>query len=559
MPIHILDKKVIAQIAAGEVVERPASVVKELVENSLDASASQIVVEVRGGGISLIRVTDNGSGIPSDEVGLAFERYATSKISNLDDLQSIGSLGFRGEALPSIAAVAQVEMLTGAVGEATGTYLSLEDGAVVSKKSQARAPGTTVTVRNLFCKVPARLKFLKSNATENSHIANVVSQYALAYPEVAFSFLIDGRQVLGTAGRGNLMDSVIQVYGLEMARNMLAIKDTDWSPVKVTGMVGTPTIARASRDYISFFINRRWVNNRLLTWAVEEAYHGLLPTGKHPVAIINISLPLNEIDVNIHPTKSEVKFQNEPRVFVAVQKAVRQSLVEQMPVPEIAEVATAYKLAATGHPQSVGEMFPHLVTLPKVAPTLGVSLPALRVIGQFMASYIVTEGPDGLYLIDQHAAHERILFERVAEQRGRPTIEVQGLLEPVTFEVNPREEAVLKSHYTELGEFGFSLEPFGNRTYLVRAVPAVLGRGDWSSVLREILDTTGEKSDWREKVAISLACHGAVRAGEVLSDDEMRELVRELEKTSSPHTCPHGRPTLIHLSSGQLSKEFGRS
>jgi len=364
--------------------------------------------------------------------------------------------------------------------------------------------------------------------------------------------------VLATAGRGNLMDSVIQVYGLEVAQNMLAIKDADWSPVKVTGMVGTATIARASRDYISFFINRRWVNNRLLTWAVEEAYHGLLPTGKHPVAIINISLPLNEIDVNIHPTKSEVKFQNEPRVFVAVQKAVRQTLVEQMPVPEIAEVATAYKPAVTGHPQAVGDMFPQLVTPSKVAPTLVVSLPALRVIGQFMASYIVTEGPDGLYLIDQHAAHERVLFEKVREQHGGQ-VEVQGLLEPVTFEVNPREEAVLKSHYTELGEFGFSLEPFGNRTYLVRAVPAVLRKGDWSSVLREILDTTGEKSNWREKVVISLACHGAVRAGEVLSDDEMRELVRQLEKTSSPHTCPHGRPTLIHLSSGQLSKEFGRS
>ncbi|TET66489.1 MAG: DNA mismatch repair endonuclease MutL, partial [Dehalococcoidia bacterium] len=561
------DKKVVSQIAAGEVVERPASVVKELVENALDAGSSQIAVEVRGGGVGLIRVTDNGAGIPSGEVALAFERYATSKIDNLGDLPSISSLGFRGEALPSIAAVAQVDIVTGTADESVGTYLNLEDGVIANRKSQARPRGTTVTVRNLFRRVPARLKFLKSTATESSHIANVVSQYALAFPEVGFTLFIEGRKALRTAGRGQLMDSVIEVYGVEIAQNMLEIKEGDWESgtgsVEVTGMVGSPAVSRSGRNYLSFFINRRWVNSRLLAWAVEEAYHGLLPTGKHPVAIIGISLPLTEVDVNIHPTKSEVKFQKEHQVFAAVQKAVRQTLVAQMPVPKIEEVATAYGSPPGREPVlwTSAASGSRPVSPPSEAPqTLMTSLPVLRVLGQLMSSYIVAEGPDGLYLIDQHAAHERIIFEQIKQQRSRRAIEVQGLLEPATFEVTPKQEEVLKSHYQDLAEFGFSIEPFGTRTYLVRAVPRWLNNTDWAAMLRELLDSGEERSDWAEKLAISIACHsGAVRAGQVLTDDEMRELVRQLEQADTPHTCPHGRPTMIHLSSGQLRREFGRS
>ncbi len=567
MPIKVLDKKVIAQIAAGEVVERPASVVKELVENALDAGSSQIGVEVRGGGVSLIRVTDNGVGILAAEVELAFERYATSKIADLDDLQSIESLGFRGEALPSIAAVAQVELVTCAAGESAGTYVNLEDGVMVSRKSQARPQGTTVTVRSLFRRVPARLKFLKSTATENSHIANVVSQYALAFPEVAFGLFLDGRKVLSTAGRGRLMDSLIEVYGVEIAQNMLEIEGSGWesgtASVQVSGMVGSPAVSRAGRDYLSFFINRRWVSSRLLAWAVEEAYHGLLPTGKHPVAVINISLPAEKVDVNIHPTKSEVKFQNEHQVFVAVQRAVRQTLVAQMPVPKIEEVATAYasptrrETEPWASAKSAGHLFPG--PPPEATQTLKTSLPVLRVLGQLMNSYIVAEGPDGLYLIDQHAAHERIVFEKVKQQRSRREIEVQGLLEPATLEVSPKQNEVLKAHYQDLAEFGFSIKPFGERTYLVRSVPRWLNNSDWAGMLKELLDSGEDKSDWAEKIAIAIACHsGAVRAGQMLTDDEMHELVRQLEKADVPHTCPHGRPTMIQLSSGQLRREFGR-
>ncbi|MFC1860219.1 DNA mismatch repair endonuclease MutL [Chloroflexota bacterium] len=570
MTIRILVSKVVSQIAAGEVVERPASVVKELVENALDAGSSQISVEVRGGGISLLRVTDNGTGIPSGEVELAFNRYATSKIDTLDDLESISSLGFRGEALPSIAAVAETDMVTCVAGESAGTYLGLKDGTVANRKRQGHPQGTTVTVRNLFRQVPARLKFLKSTATENSHIANVVSQYALAFPEVRFTLLIDGRAGLRTPGSGQLIDSVAQVYGLEIAGNMLEIEggDREWqggmttSPLAVAGMVGSPAVSRSNRSYLSFFVNRRWIGSRLLAWAVEEAYHGLLMQGKHPVAVINISLSPEEVDVNIHPTKAEVKFQNERAVFSAVQRAVRRALIEQAPVPRIEEVATAY-----GAPSKTGQVLrtPSIggvssTTSPAVPQASMVALPVLRILGQLLSSYIVAEGPDGLYLIDQHAAHERVLFEKILAQSSLQEIEVQGLLEPVTFEVNPKQGEVLKSHSEDLAQFGFSIEPFGDRTYLVRAVPVLLYQKDWASMLRELLDSLsgGDKRDWREGVAISMACHSAVRAGQTLTDDEMRGLIRQLEKASLPHTCPHGRPTIIHLGTTQLEREFGR-
>jgi DNA mismatch repair protein MutL len=567
LPIKVLEPKVISQIAAGEVVERPASVVKELVENSLDAGATQISIEVRGGGVSLIRVVDNGSGIPVDEVELAFGRYATSKITGLSDLESSLSLGFRGEALASIAAVAEVELTTCAAEEPTGAYLALRGGEVASRSSRGRSPGTTVSVSSLFRQVPARLKFLKSSATEASHIANIVSRYALAFPEVRFSLSLDGRVTLRTPGSGQLADSVAEVYGLEVARNMLEIKTQAWhggagdSALTVSGMVGSPKIRRASRDYLSIFVNRRWVRHRALAWAVEEAYHGLLMTGKHPVAVINLAISPQEIDVNVHPTKTEVKFRDEPAVFGAVQRAVRQTLVELAPVSRIEEVAGRPAVSPASRPS----LWPQAVTRGGVvstpaeaSPTPARSLPVLRVVGQLLASYIIAEGPGGLYLIDQHAAHERILFEQIKESWSRREMEVQRLLEPAPFEVTPRQAEVLESHLEKLSQFGFAIAPFGDRTFLVRSVPALLVGRDWLGAIREILDA-GSGEGWEEKLAVSLACHSAVRAGQVLTDDEMREIVRKLEQASLPNTCPHGRPTLIHLSKEQLEREFGRS
>jgi DNA mismatch repair protein MutL len=570
MHIKILDKATINQIAAGEVVERPASVVKELVENALDAGASQIGVEIRGGGINLITVTDNGRGIPAGEVELAFERHATSKIKSAEDLQNINSLGFRGEALPSIAAVGDVELLTCAEGEKAGTLLGLEGGAVIQKKSLARTTGTTVAVRNLFKKVPARLKFLKSLATETGHVANTVSQYALAYPEVAFYLSVDGRESLKTSGVGKLLDAIIDVYGVGLAGKMLPVvaESETWqgSPnppeISVTGMVGTPELGRSGRDFLSFFVNRRWVSHRLLSYAVEEAYSGLLMTGRHPVAVIDIRIPPGEVDVNIHPAKSEVKFRHEGDVFRAVQRAVRRSLVAQMPVPRIEEVAAPYRAApwAIPTPRGKGEIDTN-APLPETAPSLMASLPVLRVVGQVMNKYIVAEGPDGLYLVDQHAAHERIRYDRVKRQRELKKPDVQGLLAPATFEVTPRQDAMVRSCLEDLKEFGFTVESFGERAYLVRAVPALVAGDDWPAMLREMLDALAgeERSHWEERMVASIACHGAIKSGQALSEAEMRALVRQLEQTANPHTCPHGRPTVIKLSDAQLEREFGRA
>jgi len=564
--IRVLEEKVISQIAAGEVVERPASVVKELVENSLDAGANQISVEVKDGGLSLIRVTDNGSGISPGEVEVAFRRHATSKVSKLDDLKQIATLGFRGEALPAITAVADVEMLTFASGETAGTIISLRDGELVRKSQAGRPAGTTVTVINLFTHVPARRKFLKSTNTENSRIAAVISAYAIAFPGVRFNLILESRAVLKTPGTGRLLDSLIEIYGQEVANRMLPLVEPDWENVggiKVSGMTSSPSVSRASRDNLIFLINHRWVMSRLLTKAVEEAYLGLLTVNKHPVAVIEVAMPPEDVDVNVHPTKAEVRFRDERAVFTAVQRAVRRTLVRQATVPGVSEAAIAY--SPTPYPPSPSPLLsparehPARMTAETPPTTPRAALPVLRIIGQVLATYIVAEGPDGLYLIDQHAAHERILKEKLAAQLQVHGIKVQGLLEPVAFEVTPAEAAALEARYRELADFGFNIEPFGDGAFLVRTVPSLLG-GNWQSALRELIaiqqSSTG--TDWTEPVLNLMACHAAVRAGKVLSPDEMRELVRELEKTELPNTCPHGRPTTISISAARLEREFGR-
>jgi DNA mismatch repair protein MutL len=334
--------------------------------------------------------------------------------------------------------------------------------------------------------------------------------------------------------------------------------------IHVCGMTGTPEMGRSGRNYLSFFVNRRWVSSRLLAYAVEEAYHGLLMTGKHPVAVLNISLPPREIDVNIHPTKSEVKFRNESAVFRAVQSAVRRALVARMPVPKIEEIAAPYagssaKLQELWQSDAVAGRSE--TPLSGIQPAFTDSLPVLRIVGQVMEAYIVAEGPDGLYLIDQHAAHERVRFDILREQHARRDVEVQGLLEPLVFEVLPRQHGILESCLGQLESYGFNLEPFGERTYLVRSIPGLVAGDSWPEMLRELLDElSGEaRSSWQEKILASIACHGAVRSGQALSDDEMRGLVRQLEKTASPYTCPHGRPTVVRLTAAQLEKQFGRS
>jgi len=565
MSIKVLPSQLVSKIAAGEVVERPASVVKELVENSLDAGASQITVEAQGGGVTLITVIDNGSGIPAGEVETAFARHATSKIDVLADLEKISTLGFRGEALPSITIVADVEVLTQAGDESAGSYLRLENGTVTYREKRSRPRGTTIIVRHLFRHFPARLKFLKSAATENSHIANLVTQYALAFPEVKFNLTIDGRLTLRTPGNGNLRDTVAEVYSLDVARQMLEIDGADQAPA-VTGLISPSHLNRSSRSYLSFFVNRRWVRSSLLTRSIEDAYHGMLMSGKFPITIINVSLPPQEVDVNVHPTKTEIKFRNSQSVYRAVEQAVRKASAASSP-PELRTMAPLPSPPPTlwqekDAPKPAESASPPAQDLWQEQRGAGAKIPVLRVVGQLSACYIMAEGPEGLYLIDQHAAHERVLFEKVLAQRSQQKVEIQGLLEPVTVELSPQQQQVLKTRGELLSQFGFTLEHFGGRSYLLRAVPALLKGANLAEAVRSTLDslTSNEGPLKREeKVAYSLACHGSVKAGDMLTLEEMRGLIRQIEQADQPMTCPHGRPTMVHLSSRQLEKQFGRT
>ncbi|MGB6874204.1 MAG: DNA mismatch repair endonuclease MutL [Dehalococcoidia bacterium] len=555
MPIKVLATEVVSKIAAGEVIERPASVVKELIENSLDAGATQIAVEAQGGGVELIKVSDNGAGIPASELELAFHRYATSKIGNLDDLEKISSLGFRGEALPSIAAVAEVEISTQTSSAPIGSYLHLRKGEVVRRESRARPQGTTITVRRLFRYFPVRLKFLKSVNTENSHIAHLVSQYALAFPEVKFSLVLDKRPSLRTTGNGDLREVVNEIYSSEVAQRMLKVEQKD-SLAKVGGLTSPPSLARSNRNYLSFFVNRRWVRSPLLTRATEEAYRGLLMDGQHPVAVINISLPAQELDVNVHPAKAQIKFCHEQAVFSSVRKAIEEALA-RTPIASSKAVPFSVSSGQWQSPRMIMDNEPAFV----VAQLPTMELPVLRVLGQLANTYIIAEGPNGLYLIDQHAAHERILYDRISAQWAQKEVEVQGLLQPITIELSPREEETLRASEEFLAEFGFTIEHFGNRSYVIRAIPALMARANIIEIITALLDNLASKESpnpWEEKIAQSLACHGAITAGQQLSNEEMRELIKQLEQTKQPRACPHGRPTMIHLSSHHLEKEFGR-
>ena len=544
MPINVLPPEVFSKIAAGEVIERPSSVVKELVENSLDAGASEIAVEVQNGGVSFMRVTDNGCGLSAAEAEVAIRRHATSKISGLDDLERIHTLGFRGEALPSIASVAEMEILTRDSDSNAATYLRLENGKVAAREKKSRPQGTTITVRYLFRNFPARLKFLKSPTTESGHIATLISQYSLAYPEVRFQLIVDGRTSLHTPGDSDMRSSVSEVYGLETAKAMLDVEGSDGF-MYIQGLTSPPSVQRSTRSYLSFFVNRRYVRNSILAKAVETAYGGLLMTGRHPVTILNIAIPPEEVDVNVHPTKLEVKFRNNHEVFTAVVKALKNTL-SKSPLPLVK--GNGQEAVS----QSLWEVFPRSSS----------GLPALQTLGQLSASYILAEGDEGLFLVDQHAAHERILFDRIMAQRAEKKPDVQGMLEPLTVELSPTQEAAYRQCGGLLAELGFTLEPFGERTYLVRTVPSMLNGANLADAVHELLDDLAAEQDTsrRDMVAAqALACHSAIRAGQTLSLNEMKDLLKQLERTLQPRTCPHGRPTMIHLSAQQLKKEFGRT
>jgi DNA mismatch repair protein MutL len=573
VPIRVLPPEVARRIAAGEVVERPASVIKELVENSLDAGATRIAVEVLEGGLRLMRVSDNGCGIDAAELDLAFRRHATSKLP-ADDLAAVATLGFRGEALPSIAAVAEVEAVSRPEGADSGAMVRLEGGEVRELRAVAAPRGTSIAVRGLFRRQPARLKFLRSASAEAGQIATVVSHYALAYPEVAFSLTVDGRETFATAGSGSRREALAGVYGPGTAASMLEVTDRSEDHA-LEALVGAPAVSRASRSYITIFINRRWVRSRSLTFAVEEAYRGLLQTGRFPIAVVDLRLHPSEVDVNVHPAKAEVRLRDERRVFALVQRPIRLALAALAPPPfsepaawPRAATSISPRAGTTSADQDADTASPGTAAT-SVQPSLPARIPVLRPLGQAGTTYLIAEGPEGLYLIDQHAAHERVLFERLRQESGAVSPPVQGLLAPLVLELTPQQESLLAALSGPMRQHGFEVEPFGpagrNRGaggYLLRAVPAVMkADADPARAFLEVLDLlTREDSpaDPRDRVAASIACHAAVRAGQTLSLDEMRDLLRQLEECELAQSCPHGRPTMLHLSADELARRFAR-
>ena len=587
MQIHLLPPEVASQIAAGEVVERPASVVKELLENALDAGATHITLRVEGAGKRLIEVADDGCGIPVDQIILAVARHATSKLRSAEDLFHIATLGFRGEALASVGSVARLTILSRLHDSDIGAQLRVEDGQAGNVEAVGGSPGTLIRVEDLFFNVPARLKFLKSDSTEKRHIDELVTRYALAYPRVRFHLFQDGRPSLMTSGNGDRREVLATLYGVEIARQMLEVISED-EEMQVTGYISPIHLTRSNRREILFFVNGRPIHDQALTTALIQAYHTLLMVGRYPLAVLFINLPPETVDVNVHPAKAEVRFRDADTIFRGVQRATRRALLAATPVPGLTETLrwgqpaspqiplpektpgidwqlAGIKLSASDTQQPVNGQNISPVMDALQTSLVGTHMPLLRLVGQIAASYLVAEGPDGLYLIDQHAAHERVLFERFigAHQKNGTDMPAQALLEPALLELPAASARLIEEQLPVLLHLGFSVESFGQGAFLIRAIPALLSGMNPASALGVLVEDFEEdekplQNEQEAKIIARVCKRAAVKAGQVLSPEEQRSLLTDLESCLSPRTCPHGRPTMIHLSMDLLERQFGR-
>jgi DNA mismatch repair protein MutL len=586
MPIRLLSPEVASQIAAGEVIERPASVVKELLENSLDAGARSITIAVEEAGKKLIEVADDGSGIPSTELELAVARHATSKLIRSADLFSISTLGFRGEALASIGSVSRLTISSRVQNEKEGARLHMEGGAIGKLMKVGTTVGTTVRVEDLFYNVPARLKFLKSDATERHATDSLVTRYALAYPEKRFK-LSDGKNVvLQTSGDGDRRAILAALYGVDVAKQLLEIQSEE-EGFGLAGFISPTSLTRSNRREITFFINGRWVHDVSLNTALLQAYHTLLMVGRYPLTALFLEVPPEEVDVNVHPAKAEVRFRNPDKIFSFVQRSARRALLAYSPVPNVApslwgttRTVPAEQPRNSGLDWMIGhdEQLPVDSNQPSVSseqlsagsessivhgPSSAARIPLLRLVGQIGATYLVAEGPDGLYLIDQHAAHERILFEKLMVQHEMKNIPSQALLTPAVVTIPPQSSNLLITNLPTLQHLGFDVEEFGPNTFQVRAMPALFIGSDPSAALRALIEDFEEdesplQNEIEAKLAARVCKRMAVKAGQALSNEEQRALLNDLEACDSPRTCPHGRPTMIHLSVDMLERQFGR-
>jgi DNA mismatch repair protein MutL len=647
--IHVLPEHVANKIAAGEVVERPASVVKELLENALDAGARRIRVQVEAGGKKLIQITDDGCGMVRDDALLAFERHATSKIRHAEDLLNVSTLGFRGEALPSIASVSRLRLESRAADEPSGTVLEIAGGKILKVEEAGLPAGTSVTVRDLFFNTPARKKFLKAESTELSHIASLVTHYALAHPDKHFELHSATNAMLIAAPVASRSERIYQVFGKETLDQLLPIaatarlehlglpepppwrRDEDYQrpepgEVRATGFVSRPEIQKLNRNSIFVFVNSRLIRDRLIQHALMEAYRNILPPTVFPVVLLFLELPAGEVDVNVHPSKTEVRFRQHGFVHDFVRDSVRAALMKTRPVPQFTTEIHAQPTASqalspsfTPHPGAapegcrlenppvpphnenfqfgeeieitanaaigmwsarVGDQDPSLVKTSSLGMTIGgdcggiiepghengdgVSLASLAPLGQLRDSFILAVNGEGLWIIDQHVAHERVLFERVLRQRAAERIETQQLLMPLIVELTPGQQAVFSEISDELRRNGFEVEPFGARTIAVKASPAGVDAADVERMLHELLDQIDRESQAinleqvRARIAASIACHAAIKVNTPLEKKKMEWLLKELARTECPMSCPHGRPVLLRYSVKEIQKAFKR-
>ncbi len=636
--IRILSDDVANKIAAGEVVERPASVVKELLENSLDAGSAILRVEVSGGGRRLIRITDDGCGMLHDDAMLAFERHATSKLASARDLLAISTLGFRGEALPSIASVSRLILETRAREEQTGTRIEIAGGKMLRMEESALAPGTQITVRDLFYNVPARRKFLRSEQTELAHIAQLVTHYSLAHPEKTFALSSDGKELLAVSPAATLRERVYQVFGSETLDELVDLGSRERSfehpaaegderivrTLRLSGFISRPQVQKLNRNSVFLFVNRRLIRDRLLLHAISSAYHNLIPPGTYPFALLFLDCDAEEVDVNVHPSKTEVRFRAQSLVHDFVRDAIRETLVESKPISSISLPAAKPQLTAAtpqagaalpysefsqriedqnwdtssavlpeftlrGAPAQPAPRFDfgsqpfridgvedvpripipdtHGAFPPELIPEPSQNLAALadlRPLGQIHDSFIVAAGRDGLWIIDQHVAHERNLFEQILKQRAAGRVEMQRLLMPLIIQLTPAQQIDYDRIADELGAAGFETEPFGNRTIAVKAAPAGIGLGEIERVVLEILEIAEREfrrlslDDIRRAIAASIACRAAIKVNMRLDSAKIEALLKALAITDCPMSCPHGRPVALRYSLRDVLKGFHR-
>jgi len=590
--IFVLDEQTISKIAAGEVVDRPASVVKELIENSIDAGSRRVVVEVGKGGRDYIRVTDDGCGISEEDVEAAFEKHATSKITHIEDLAALQTLGFRGEALPSIAAVSRIEMSTRHESEDFGTYLRVEGGGELKERRRiTRAVGTTIEVKSLFYNLPARIGTIKSESAELRHIMDVCINYVVIYPEIKFELFHDEKEkpIMSTLGNGEMLDAIVNAYGGSIARELIELKEPD-SPgasshiidIRVGGYISKPALVYGTKRHLHTYVNRRFVRSELMNKAIRRGYGTLLAKYTHPFAVVSLYIEPGEINVNIHPKKHEIRFYHPTEVFHAIVESVSATLRHADLIPEVVDVEKEKSREATAGAKLFGVpdvgRWEAIEALQTSFQTDGTGTPEISEshaeggggsldirpapLYQILDSYIIAQTEaDDVIMVDQHAAAERINFERLIGKYGQ-RIDKQALLRPYVPELSPHQLFLLRENEDTLRDMGFDIEQFGEGSYIIRAIPVVfyrlIGEEEIMGVMEDLVEESGKREDRIRILFATAACRASVKAGEKLSYESMRQIMEGLKNTKIPYTCPHGRPTMIRMSKKEIEKRFKR-